>query len=123
LEFLLHNGISARAAVDGQDALDQIRSRAKPCVIVLELDMPRVTGPQLIAALRADSAHSIPVVSMTAATTPVDLQTRAHLAKPFALSQLLEVLFRECRRCGLCDGDGPVLGSLFDARQRYDHEI
>jgi CheY-like chemotaxis protein len=119
LEFLSHAGIGAHAAFDGQDALDQIRSRAPPCLIVLDVDMPRVTGPQLIAALRADSTHAkIPVVSMSAGTPCLDLQTRAHVAKPFAFAQLLEILFRECRLCGLCDGDGPVVGSIFDARQR-----
>ncbi len=121
LEFLSSAGIAARGALDGRDALDQVESGPPPCVILLDLDMPRLTGPELVAALRAASSSAdIPLVSMTAGTAPIDLPTRAHVAKPFALAQLLEILFRECRRCALCDGAGPVVGSIFDARVRVD---
>jgi CheY-like chemotaxis protein len=52
-----------------------------------------------------------------------DLPTRAHIPKPFAFAQLLEIVFRECRRCALCDGDGPVVGSIFDARVLVDRAV
>jgi CheY-like chemotaxis protein len=124
LEFLSRAGIAAGGALDGQDALEQIQSGPPPCLIVLDLEMPRLTGPELIAALRADSrCASIPLVSMTAGPSPVDLPTCAHFAKPFEFARLLEVVFSECRRCALCDGEGPVVGSIFDARSRVDRSL
>jgi len=121
VELLSRAGIRACHAFDGQDALDQVRSGAPPCVMVVDLDMPRLAGADLVAALQADPGRAaIPVVSMTAGRAPLPFCPRAHLAKPFVFGDLLEVLFRECRSCGVCDGPGPVVGSIFDARRRYD---
>jgi CheY-like chemotaxis protein len=120
LEFLSHRGIEAMGALDGRDALDQVRAGPPPCLILLDLDMPRLTGPELVAALRADACCAdIPLVSMTAGEEPADLPTRAHVEKPFPLAKLLEVLFQECRRCALCDS-GLVVGSIFEARLKVD---
>lgn len=119
VEYLCHAGVAASQAVDGQDALDRVRSGSPPCAIVLDLDMPRLSGPELVAALRADAGHAgIPIISMSARRPPFGLRTRAHLAKPFAFEDLLAILFRECRLCGACDRSRPVVGSLFVARQR-----
>lgn len=124
MEFLSRAGIPAHGAVDGRDALEQVLSGPPPCLIVLDLDMPRLTGQELIAAVRADSrCANIPLVSMTAGPEPVDLATCAHITKPFAFARLLDILFRECRRCALCDGDGPVVGSIFHARSRVDRAL
>jgi CheY-like chemotaxis protein len=124
VEFLSRAGIAAGGALDGQDALEQVQSGPPPCLIVLDLEMPRLTGPELIAALRTDSrCAAIPLVSMTAGPSPVDLPTCGHIAKPFAFAQLLEIVFSECRRCALCDGDGPVVGSIYDARLLADRAV
>jgi CheY-like chemotaxis protein len=124
VEFLSRAGIAAAGALDGQDALEQVQSGTPPCLIVVDLEMPRLTGPELIAALRMDSRWAgIPLVSMTAGPAPVDLATCAHIPKPFEFAQLLEIVFSECRRCALCDGDGPVVGSIFDARLLADRAV
>jgi CheY-like chemotaxis protein len=121
VELLAHHGISALHAFDGLDALERVRAGCMPCSIVLDVDMPRLDGPALVAALRADPTLSkIPVVTMTAGVPPAGLSTEGHLQKPFDAEELLAALFGICRSCGTCDGDGPVIGSLFAARQRAD---
>jgi CheY-like chemotaxis protein len=121
VEFLAHHGISAFHAFDGLDALERIRAGCKPCSIVLDVDMPRLDGPALVAALRVDPMlPKIPVVTMTAGVQPAGLNTDGHLQKPFDVEALRAALFGICRSCGVCDGDGPVVGSVFAARQRAD---
>jgi CheY-like chemotaxis protein len=121
IEFLAHEGIAALHAFDGLDALERIRAGCTPCSILLDVDMPRLDGPALVAALRVDPMHSnIPVVTMTAGARPAGLTTDGHLQKPFDFEALLASLFGICRSCGVCDGDGPVIGSVFAARYRAD---
>lgn len=121
VECLAHEGISASHAFDGLDALERIRAGCTPCTIVLDVDMPRLNGPALVAALRVDPMLSkIPVVTMTAGAQPAGLRTDGHLQKPFDVEALRATLFRTCRSCGVCDGDGPVIGSVFAARKRAD---
>jgi CheY-like chemotaxis protein len=121
IELLADEGISALHAFDGLDALERIRAGCTPCSILLDVDMPRLDGPALVAALRMDPFHSkIPVVTMTAGAQPAGLTKDGHLQKPFDVEALLAALFRICRSCGVCDGDGPVIGSVFAARERAD---
>jgi CheY-like chemotaxis protein len=121
VEFLAHRGISAFHAFDGLDALERIRAGCLPCSIVLDLDMPRLDGAALVAALRGDpTLPKIPVVTMTAGVQPAGLITDGHLEKPFGVEAMLSALFRVCRSCGACDGEGPVIGSVFAARQEAD---
>jgi CheY-like chemotaxis protein len=121
VELLAHHGISALRVFDGLEALERLRAGHTPCSIVLDVDMPRLDGPALVAALRVDPALSrIPVVTMTAGVPPTGLNTDGHLEKPFDAEALLAALFRLCRSCGVCDGDGPVVGSVFAARRRAD---
>ncbi|BDG05080.1 response regulator [Anaeromyxobacter oryzae] len=121
VEALGESGIGAVDAFDGVDALEKVRAGAPPCALLLDLDMPRLTGHDVVAELRGDRALSrIPVITMTAAAAPLGLQTHGHLAKPFALESMLGLLFRACRCCALCDGAGPVVGSIFAARRAAD---
>lgn len=120
VECLAREGISAVHAFDGLDALERIRAGCTPCSILLDVDMPRLRGTELVAALRADpKLPKIPVVTMTAGAEPVGLETDGHLPKPFAFEELLAALFRACRACAVCDR-GPVIGSLFAARRKAD---
>lgn len=83
-------------AVDGQDALDRIAAGGAPAVILLDLGLPRLSGPELLERLEAQGLGDIPVVSMTASTRPAPRGVRAHLVKPFALERALDVLAEAC---------------------------
>ena len=91
-------------AKDGLDALAQLRVEGPPpCVILLDLMMPRMNGFELRSVMRSDPALSpIPVVVMTGAGS---LATRRAaeldaeiLMKPVDLRDLLMVVERHCRR-------------------------
>jgi CheY-like chemotaxis protein len=122
VEYLTREGIASFHAFDGLDALERIRAGCTPCSIVLDLDMPRIDGQAVVLALRADpTLPRIPVLTMTAGEKPHGgLDTDGHLPKPFTFEALLVALFKVCRSCGACDGDGPVIGSIFESRQRAD---
>ncbi|HXG89938.1 MAG TPA: response regulator [Vicinamibacterales bacterium] len=52
---LTKRGYHVIAAVDGQEALDKAREH-KPALILLDLLMPRLTGMEVLDALRSDPA-------------------------------------------------------------------
>ena len=121
VEYLSAEGISSFQAVDGLEALERVQSGSTPCAIVLDVDMPRLSGPALVTALRADSTlPRIPVLTMTAGAAPPGVDADGHLAKPFAPESMLAALFRVCRSCAACDREGPLIGSIFASRQRAD---
>jgi two-component system OmpR family response regulator len=82
-------------AVDGQDALERLAHGPPPSVILLDLRMPRLSGPELLRRLDADGEHP-PVVTMSACTSAGPAGASAHLCKPFTLATLLAALRRAC---------------------------
>jgi len=86
---LEHAGYRVLEAVDGLDALERCR-RDPPDVILLDIEMPKLDGFQVLAALKGDAAlQDIPVVFLTgrSGTTDVVAALRAgahdYLKKPF----------------------------------------
>ena len=95
-DFLGFEGYAVDVAVNGEEALAYLRER-RPSLMVLDLVMPVMNGPQLLERLRAERiAEGVPVAIMTAAmpgasTLPV---ADAYLSKPFDLEALLQVVGR-----------------------------
>lgn len=59
--FFEERGFEVESATNGQDALE-ILKRLRPDIIVTDMDMPKMTGSELIAALKSQPATaSIPV--------------------------------------------------------------
>lgn len=88
-------GIEVETCTSGKDALDAARGFA-PDLILLDVMMPGMDGPNTLEALRADTATAaIPVVFMTAKTLPQEteryrgLGAAAVLPKPFDQSTLV----------------------------------
>ena len=76
-------------AATGQEALDLSRA-APPDALLLDVMMPTMDGPTVVAALRADArTHDVPVVLLTAKVQPAErrrwegLGVAGVLAKPF----------------------------------------
>jgi CheY-like chemotaxis protein len=70
-------------------------------VLVLDVMMPRMTGTEVLAALRAEEATAgIRVVLLSARAQEADVErgleagADAYLAKPFQAPELLEVVAR-----------------------------
>lgn len=59
--LLVAEGFAAVTAEEGQDALDRLRGGLRPCIILLDLMMPKIDGFAFRHAQRADPAlTSIP---------------------------------------------------------------
>jgi two-component system, sensor histidine kinase and response regulator len=66
LSVLINEGYAVAGAADGREALDVLRRLRRPCVVVLDLIMPHVSGNDVYAAMQADpSLADIPVVIST----------------------------------------------------------
>jgi CheY-like chemotaxis protein len=91
-------GYRVAQAVDGEQALTLARE-LRPNVLVLDVMMPRMTGTEVLAALRADEATAgMRVVLLSARAQEADVErgleagADAYLAKPFQAPELLEVV-------------------------------
>jgi CheY-like chemotaxis protein len=69
--------VSFQNAVNGQEALDVLRSGKQPLpdVIFLDLNMPRMDGRQCLSELKEDPGlKSIPVIIYTTSSHPKDIE-------------------------------------------------
>jgi len=107
-DFLGFEGYAVDVAVNGEEALTYLRQR-RPSLLVLDLVMPVMNGPQLLERLRSERiAEGVPVAIMTAAmpgasTLPA---ADAYLSKPFDLDELLQVVGRHAGPPGDIGGAG-----------------
>lgn len=98
-DILEMEGYSVLDAAHGKAALDlmerlRAEGRPLPAVILLDLNMPVMSGRELLATVRRDHPDlaAIPVVIMTALPDAMDLGTAAFLRKPIDLDELLRRL-------------------------------
>ena len=93
--------ITILEAHDGEDGMTQL-SRLKeagslPCLVVLDINMPRMDGKTTFVKIRSDNGLStVPVVIFSTSSSPLDKMffTReqvAYFTKPINFSQLVEV--------------------------------
>ncbi|MFD3971659.1 response regulator [Streptomyces cyaneofuscatus] len=84
---------------DGVAALQYLRdpARQRPDLIVLDLNMPRMNGRELLAVLKEDDALSnIPVVVLTTSAAPDDVEdayrrhANAYVTKPVNLDAFIK---------------------------------
>ncbi len=89
-------------AHDGVEALEILRSDAAPrdrCLVLLDLNMPRMGGLEFLQELRADPAlRSLPVVVLTTSTdecdrtAAYDLNVAGYLVKPMRFPTFVEMV-------------------------------
>lgn len=96
-DLLSAAGYAVRLADDGDAALAMI-ARERPDVVLTDLNMPRMHGFALIAALRADPQfNDLPVVVLTSEDSPLKRaqaqDVQAWVVKPFEPAELLETLW------------------------------
>jgi CheY-like chemotaxis protein len=99
--LLTHQGYQVATASDGADALAQLRALPqRPCLILLDLMMPRMDGFQMRAVLAESELSSIPVVALSGAGAKVTDRARSLqlevLPKPVGLNDLLSTVRRFC---------------------------
>ena len=104
--LLSTRGFHAVSAEDGLEALHLLRTVRRrapdvPCLVLLDLKMPRLGGHEFRRAQLGDpTVASVPVAVMSGAT---DLEQRAQalgavatLAKPIDFDRLLDIVNRYC---------------------------
>ena len=101
-EVLTEGGFHVLVASDGLHALEMLDRGVAPCVMVLDLRMPRMSGWELADHLRADGRwDTLPVIVVAAyyriAEEAERLGARAWLQKPIDLGRLVVVVEDACR--------------------------
>ena len=99
VEFTLKaKGFEVGSAEDGQEALD-IMAKEQFDAVILDINMPRMNGFQVLEKMRADDTYaSIPVIILTTEgqeedkDKAVELGATAYIVKPFKPTQLLGLI-------------------------------
>ncbi len=99
VEVLEDEGIPAVAAINGQHALDLLRSRAvQPSIILLDLMMPVMNGWEFRRCLETDaSIPAAPVIVMSARSCEDTVGAVPWLQKPLRVADLLSTIRQMAR--------------------------
>jgi chemosensory pili system protein ChpA (sensor histidine kinase/response regulator) len=96
--LLERHGYTVALARDGMDALAQLRLHL-PAAVLLDIEMPRMDGFELLTVLRDDPRwRDLPVAMITSRTAErhrehaMKLGATAYLGKPFVEEELLDLL-------------------------------
>jgi chemosensory pili system protein ChpA (sensor histidine kinase/response regulator) len=102
--FLERSGWQTTAAKDGIDALEKLAS-IHPDVALVDIEMPRMNGYELLTQIRGDPAlQNIPVVFLTSRSAikhrqrAEQLLVDGYLIKPYREDEMLEELMRVTRK-------------------------
>jgi two-component system, chemotaxis family, response regulator Rcp1 len=89
-----------RVAGDGEAALELLRAGHVPDLLLLDLNLPRLTGHEVLADLRASKnqhLRRLPVVVLSSSGAPQEVQrsydlfASSHIVKPADLDRLFEI--------------------------------
>jgi CheY-like chemotaxis protein len=99
-ESLNEAGLQYEAIVlgDGEDALISLRDTAKPDLIVIDLNLPKIDGYEVVESVRGNpNLADIPVVVLSSSSLPFDRQraeglgrTR-YISKPITLDEFMAI--------------------------------
>lgn len=91
IELLAFEGYAARGTHDGREALQTIFADP-PALVLLDLQMPQMSGAELIEALARTSFADLPIIIITASPAEVRrialANNIAYMAKPLDLDAL-----------------------------------
>jgi two-component system, cell cycle response regulator DivK len=97
-DLLRAHDYEAEAVRDGREALDRARA-FEPDLIVMDIQMPHVTGLELTEAIRADEElKAIPIMAVTAYAGKGDEEriraagADAYVSKPISLLRFIETV-------------------------------
>lgn len=95
-DMLEERGFDTKVVINGKLALASLEVRIAD-VVLTDLMMPLMDGPELIAAMRAEPRFAqVPVILMTALPEAVAPSSKhdALLVKPFKIAELIETIGR-----------------------------
>lgn len=101
-------GIDSQLVGDGAEALDYLFARGAhagrdaadlPSIVLLDLNLPKLDGREVLQALRANPAtRGLPVVVLTTSTEPFDVEAsyalgvNSYIRKPVDFGKFVEVV-------------------------------
>jgi CheY-like chemotaxis protein len=93
-----YNVVTAANGAEAETLLNDLGETRSPCVMLLDLMMPVMTGWELLEHLRRDGklADGLRVVVLSAAPSNVPAGPVACMSKPVALDQLLAAVRQYC---------------------------
>src|SRR5690349_20212886 len=95
VELLGKDGREIVTAGDGQEALERLTGLPRPCLIVLDLMMPRMNGFEFLRRLSADpSIAEVPTIVLSGSHLPA--AARHQLSKPINVEKLLALVDQYC---------------------------
>jgi two-component system response regulator CpxR len=96
LQFVLESaGYQVATATDGRDALGKLHAGMSPRLVVLDVSMPVMTGPELLAAMQRDVRLArVPVCVMSGNLAALGSAPPGALVlqKPIQVDRLLDFL-------------------------------
>jgi CheY-like chemotaxis protein len=99
-DVLESQGYLVVTAANGLEGLECLRDMGKPCLILLDLMMPVMSGGEFLAVLRRhEKFASVPVIVVSAwpkEASQVREQSQGFVKKPVVLDSLLETAGRFC---------------------------
>jgi two-component system cell cycle response regulator DivK len=97
-DLLEAHDYETEAVRDGRDAVDSARAFL-PDLIVMDIQLPHVSGLELIAAMKADpTLADIPIMAVTAYASPADEErarvagAASYVSKPISLMRFMEAI-------------------------------
>jgi CheY-like chemotaxis protein len=99
--------VEIAAARNGEDALELLREAPIPEAIILDLNLPRMDGRELLSAIRRDpTLCQLPVVVLSTSHYDADIDTcrrlgvRSYVIKPARFDEFVDIARRIGRLCG-----------------------
>ena len=97
-DLLRAHGFLADPVRDGREAVARA-GETRPDLIIMDIQMPHVTGDELIVELKADELlHAIPIMAVTAYAGREDEEriraagADAYVSKPISLARFMEAV-------------------------------
>jgi len=99
-DVLRSEGYEVVTASNGKEGLNRLQEMGRPCLILLDLMMPVMSGGEFLAVLRqTDETAGIPVVIVSAwakERAKVRAQSQGFVDKPISIDALLEATHKFC---------------------------
>lgn len=99
-EALREHNVSFEITVapDGEAAMDMAaRQDLKPDIVLLDLNMPKRSGGEVLDSLRKNAGKDLPVIVLTSSDSPADrdealrLGATCYIRKPTGLDEFLQI--------------------------------
>ena len=99
-DLLAAHGYAPHGLRDGREALETAR-RISPRLIIMDIQLPHITGHELIRAMRADpELAAIPIIAVTAFAMSGDEEqirgegAQDYVTKPISVARFIETVQR-----------------------------